>query len=76
MTLSAFSTETTVPEHGLVSLSAAAWDEAKRRAQVLAPLAALATVPRATARIAAEPLGVSLRFVYTLLHRYRPGGNL
>ena len=35
MTISAFSAETIVPEHGLVSLSAAAWDEAKRRARLL-----------------------------------------
>ena len=53
MTISAFSAETIVPEHGLVSLSAAAWDEAKRRAQVIVPLAALAVVSKATARVAA-----------------------
>ncbi len=76
MTISAFSAETIVPEHGLVSLSAAAWDEAKRRAQVIVPLAALPVVPMAAAGVAAEQLGVSMRLVYELIRRYRTSGGL
>ena len=64
MTISACSADTTVPEHGLVSLSAAAWDEAKRRAHVIVPLAELAIVPTAKAWAAAEQLGLSIRSVY------------
>jgi hypothetical protein len=37
MTIAAFDPDTRVPEHGLVSLSAEAWAEAKRRAPVIAP---------------------------------------
>ena len=59
MTLSTGHVPTTVPEYGLLSLSAAAWEEAKRRALVIAPLAALAVVPAATALAAAEQLGLS-----------------
>jgi len=76
MTISTGNTPTTVPEHGLLSLSAAAWEEAKRRALVIAPLAALAVVPTATALAAAEQLGLSPRSVYTLLQRYRTSGGL
>jgi putative transposase len=65
-----------VPEHGLVTLSAQAWDEAKRRAHVIAPLAARAVVPIAAAETAAEQLGVSTRFVYKLIRRYRTSGSL
>ena len=54
MTLSTGNAPTTVPEHGLLSLSAAAWKEAKRRALVIAPLAGLVVVPTATA--AGNPL--------------------
>ena len=76
MTISTGNTPTTVPEHGLLSLSAAAWEEAKRRALVIAPLADLAGVPTATALAAAEQLGLSPRSVYTLLQRYRTSGRL
>ena len=76
MTISPCSPETMVPEHGLVTLSAQAWDEAKRRAHVIAPLAAQAVVPIAAAETAAEQLGVSTRFVYTLIRRYRTSGSL
>jgi len=76
MTISPCSPETMVPEHGLVTLSAQAWDEAKRRAHVIAPLAAQAVVPIAAAETAAEQLGVSTRFVYKLIRRYRTSGSL
>ena len=76
MTISPCSPETMVPEHGLVTLSAQAWDEAKRRAHVIAPLAAQAVVPIAAAETAAEQLGVSTRFVYQLIRRYRTSGSL
>lgn len=76
MTISPCRPETMVPEHGLVTLSAQAWNEAKRRAHVIAPLAAQAVVPIAAAETAAEHLGVSTRFVYTLIRRYRTSGSL
>jgi len=76
MTISTGNAPTTIPEHGLLSLSAAAWEEAKRRALVIAPLADLAVVPTATALAAAEQLGLSPRSVYTLLQRYRTSGGL
>ena len=76
MTISACGADTIVAEHGLVSLSAAAWDEAKRRAHVIVPLAALAIVPATTAWGAAEQLGLSTRSVYELIRRYRTSGGL
>ncbi len=76
MTIAAFDPDTMVPEHGLVSLSAEAWAEAKRRAPVIAPLAALTVVPTATAGIAAEQLGLSMRSVYELIRRYRTSGGV
>ena len=76
MTIPALDPDTMVPEHGLVSLSAEAWAAAQRRTPVIAPLAALAVVPTATAGIAAEQLGLSTRSVYELIRRYRTSGGL
>ena len=76
MTISVCDADTIVPEQGLLSLSAAAWDEAKRRAPVIAPLAAQAVVPTAAAWNAAEQLGLSTRSVYELIRRYRASGGL
>src|SRR6266446_536596 len=76
MTISPCSPGTMVPEHVLVTLSAQAWNEAKHRAHVIAPLAAQAVVPIAAAETAAEHLGVSTRFVYKLIRRYRTSGSL
>jgi len=76
MTISVGGTDTIIPEQGLLSLSAAAWDEAKRRAPVVVPLAAQAVVPTAAAGNAAGQLGLSTRSVYELIRRYRASGGL
>jgi len=51
------------------------WQEAKRRAAVLRPLAALPACPREQARTAATALGVTERQIYRLLRRCREGGG-
>ena len=76
MTISIGGADTIIPEQGLLSLSAAAWDEAKRRAPVIVPLAAQAMVPTAAAGNAAGQLGLSTRSVYELIRRYRACGGL
>jgi putative transposase len=50
-----------------------AWQEAKRRAEVIRPLAAREHCPRPLARAAAQDLGLSERQVYTLVKRCRAG---
>lgn len=47
------------------------WNEARRRADILRPLAELAHCPRDRARVAAAQLGLSERQVYTCLQRLR-----
>ena len=47
------------------------WNEARRRADLLRPLAELAHCPRDRARVAAAQLGLSERQVYTCLQRLR-----
>ena len=48
-----------------------AWQEAKRRAQMIRPLAARERCPRLLVRAAALDLGLSERQVYTLVRRFR-----
>lgn len=62
-----------IPERGLLTLSEAAWSQAVLRAQVTGPLAALPVVGRAPADDAAERLGLSRRWIYRLVKRYRQG---
>jgi putative transposase len=62
-----------IPERGLLTLSDAAWSQAVLRAQVIGPLAALPVVGRAQADEAAVRLGLSRRWVYRLIRRYRQG---
>ncbi len=65
-----------VPTSDLVRLPSSAWAEAKRRAAVIHPLAALDVVPTERAQHAAEHLHVSPRTIYTLIKRYRASGGL
>ena len=65
-----------VAEAGTLTLPERLWTEAKRRAAVIAPLAAADLVPSAVARAAGETLGLSERTVYALLRRYRHSGGL
>lgn len=63
-------------ERGLLTLSDKAWELARRRMQVIAPLAALDTVGHQAADDAAQQLGLSRRQVYVLVRRYRQGAGL
>lgn len=53
----------------------AAWREARRRADVLRPLAERRHCPRSAAQAAARELGLSERQVYTLVRRCRDAGG-
>jgi putative transposase len=59
----------------IMQIAEADWTEAKRRAQILAPLATLDTCPRSVAQQAAAAVGCSVRHVYTLLRTYRASGG-
>jgi putative transposase len=56
-------------------MSPAAWDEARRRAAVIGPLAA-GPVSQSAADAAGERLGLSRRQVYALVERWRQGSGL
>ena len=59
----------------IMQISEADWAEAKRRAQILGPLAALDVCPLAVAQNAAAELSCSARHIYTLLRVYRASGG-
>jgi putative transposase len=63
-------------ERGLLAMSDEAWERLRRQDQVIAPLAAMATVTHGAADNAAEELGMSRRQVYTLIGRRRKGTGL
>ena len=65
-----------VGEHGLLALSDKAWELARERARVIAPLAASETVGHQAADAAAQQLGLSRRQVYSLVRRCRQGTGL
>ncbi len=65
-----------VAERGTLSLPAAAWAEARRRAMVIGPLAAQDAVSAAAARDAGQALGLSERTIYVLLRHWRRSGGL
>jgi len=60
----------------VLTLSESAWAEAKRRADVIRPLAEQTTVEANAADQAARQLGISKRQVYRLVRRYRSGDSL
>ena len=65
-----------VSERGTLALPDAAWAEARRRAAVIAPLAARESVPASVARDAGRALGLSERTIYSLLQLWRRSGGL
>ena len=64
-----------VSENGVLTLSDAVWNEARRRAVVISPLAQLDFVPEVAAAEGAKQLGLSVRTIYTLIRRYRESGG-
>lgn len=65
-----------VAARGQLTMSDAAWEQARNRAAVIGSLAALGATGIAAADTAAAELGVSRRQVYMLLDRYRQGSGL
>ncbi|WP_247754020.1 helix-turn-helix domain-containing protein [Citrobacter freundii] len=65
----------TVPiaEHGVATLPDQAWERARRRAEIIGPLAQSETVGHEAADAAAQALGLSQRQVYILIRRARQG---
>jgi putative transposase len=63
-------------EDGLLTLPEKAWAKAKRRAEIIIPLATQGIVSRLEAESAAKELGVSSRLVYMLLAKCRSGSGL
>lgn len=63
-------------ERGLLTLSEEAWNEARRRAEVIIPLAAQAHLPRSKAEEAAKHLGLSIRQIYKLVRRFKNSAGL
>ena len=64
-----------IKESGTVSLSDAAWREARRRADIIGPLASRTVITQRDARTAAKQLDLSSRTIYTLVGKWREGGG-
>lgn len=64
-----------IVERGVLALSADAWEEARRRAALIGPLAT-GPVSHGAADAAAEQLGLSRRQVYVLVKSWRQGSGL
>lgn len=65
-----------IAEHGVATLSGEAWEHARRRSEIIGPLASLEVVGHQAADVAAQMLGVSRRHVYVLIRRARQGTGL
>lgn len=65
-----------IPERGMVTLPDEDWEQARRRSEIIGPLAALAVVGHQAADEAAQSLGLSRRQVYILIRRARQGTGL
>ncbi|WP_453912161.1 hypothetical protein [Vogesella fluminis] len=65
-----------IAEQGVATLSDQAWERARRRAEIIGPLAQSETVGHAAADAAAQALGLSRRQVYALIRRARQGSGL
>lgn len=61
-------------ESGALTLSDAAWDEARRRAAVIGPLCDSNTITQQAAYQAATALGISIRTVYRMVSAWRRSG--
>ena len=62
-----------IAEQGVATLPDAAWAQARQRAEIIGPLAALDVVGHEAADAAAHALGLSRRQVYVLIRRARQG---
>ena len=67
---------TPISGHGLLTMPDAVWELARRRAEVIAPLAGRSTIGRRAADEASRELGISRRHVYLLIQRYREGSGV
>ncbi len=65
-----------IAERGVAILPAEAWEHARRRTEIIGPLAALEVVGHQAADAAAQALGLSRRQVYVLIRRARQGSDL
>ena len=65
-----------ITEHGVATLPEQAWERARRRAEIIGPLAQSETVGHEAADAAAQALGLSRRQVYVLIRRARLGSGL
>lgn len=63
-------------ERGVLTASDETWALARRRAEVIAPLAARGPVGHEAADVAAAELGLSRRQIYTLVSRWCDGGGV
>jgi putative transposase len=64
-----------ITERGVATLSAAAWNVARRRAEIIGALAALEEVSHQAADAAAQTLDLSRRQIYALICRFRQGAG-
>ena len=65
-----------IAEKGVATLPEQAWERARRRAEIIGPLAQSEMVGHAAADAAAQALGLSRRQVYVLIRRARQGAGL
>jgi putative transposase len=65
-----------ITERGVATLPSEAWEQARRRTEIIGPLAALEVVGHQAADAAAQALGLSRRQVYVLIRRARQGTGL
>ena len=65
-----------IAEQGVATLPDAAWAQARQRAEIIGPLAALDVVGHEAADAAAHALSLSRRQVYVLIRRARQGSGL
>ncbi|XAS68693.1 DDE-type integrase/transposase/recombinase [Micrococcaceae bacterium Sec5.7] len=67
---------TPISGHGLLTMPDAVWELARRRAEVIAPLAGLSIIGKQALDEASRELGISRRHVYLLIKRYREGSGV
>ena len=65
-----------IAERGVATLPSEVWEQARLRAEIIGPLAALEMVGHRAADTAAQALGLSRRQVYVLIRRARQGTGL
>lgn len=65
-----------ITERGVATLPDEIWEQARRRTEIIGPLAALDVVGHRAADIAAQKLGLSRRQVYVLIRQARQGTGL